>query len=76
MGHIYWQPIKRMEEGTCFALSLLALALDSKSIPLLMLESPSFIFWHILKTSWDIQPCGLNNWILGLVLDSHCCTSL
>lgn len=40
--------------------------LASKSIPSLALEPSSLGFQQILKTGWDIQPCGLKKWrILG-----------
>jgi hypothetical protein len=48
-----------MEEGAC-SLCLLALNLDGKPIPSLASEPPSSGFQCALKTSKDIQPCGLN----------------
>ena len=56
--------IKDMEEGSALSVRLLTLALAGKSIPSLAVESPSLGFQHILKTSLDIQSCGLSNYCI------------
>lgn len=58
--------IRTWEKEVLF-LCLLVLTLTGKSILSLALEPTSLRFPCVLKTSWNIQPCGLNNFcILGL----------
>lgn len=80
LGHIFrYQPRRRKDIGGG-SLSPLSACLYSRC------QAHSFtgirayffsIFSHVLKTSWDVQPCRLNNyWILGLLLgESNCWNS-
>lgn len=57
-----WQPVLRTWKKEAYSLCLFAFTLPRKFIPSLALERTSPGFWHILQTSRDSQPCGLNNY--------------